>query len=107
MAIEEAVLELTGTIKELIETLKTEKHVNKAEPEEEKEPLASKRGTSKEKETEQPELEDVRSSLIRLKEATDHETAKSILKQFGVQKVQDLAEKDYQRCIDLCQKEAA
>jgi len=106
MAIKKAVLELTETMKELIETLKTEKQ-DKAEPEEEKEPLASKRGTSKEEETKQSELEDVRSSLIRLKEATDHETAKSILKQFGVQKVQDLAEKDYQRCIELCQKEAA
>lgn len=42
MAIEEAVLELTGTTKELIETIKTEKQFN-AEPEEKKEPLASKK----------------------------------------------------------------
>ena len=100
MAIEEAVLELTGTIKELIETLKTEKQ-DKAEPEKKEEPQASKI------EKEQPTLEDVRDSLIRLKEVTDHETAKVVLKQFGVQKVQDLAEKDYQRCIEICQKEAA
>ena len=64
MAIEEAVLELTGTTKELIETIKTEKQFN-AEPEEKKEPLASKKGTSKEEETKRPELEDVRNSLIR------------------------------------------
>ena len=100
MAIEEAVLELTETMKELIETLKTEKQF-KAEPENKEEPQASKQ------ETYQPELEEVRSSLIRLKEATDHETAKAVLKSFGVQKVQDLAEKDYKRCIELCQKEAA
>ena len=37
----------------------------------------------------------------------DHKTAKAVLKSFGVQKVQDLAAKDYQRCIDRCHKEAA
>jgi len=97
MAIEKAVLELTETMKELIETLKTEKQFN-AEPEEQKKKQVNAVSLG---------LEDVRDSLIRLKEATDHETAKNILKQFGVQKVQDLAEKDYQQCIDLCQKGVA
>ena len=106
MAIEQAVLELTGTIKELIEALKNKKP-DKAEPEEEQEPLACKRGTPKEEETKQPTLEHVRTSLIQLKEAKDHKTAKAVLKQFGVQKVQDLAVKDYQRCIEMCEQEAA
>lgn len=45
MAIEQAVMELTKTIKKLIETLITERQV-KVEFEKEKEPLASKNGTS-------------------------------------------------------------
>ena len=97
MAIEDAVFELTETIKELIETLKTEKQFN-AESEEKKEEQADAATLG---------LDDVRYSLIRLKDATDHKTAKAVLKQFGVNKIQDLAEKDYQRCIDRCQKDAA
>jgi len=97
MAIENAVVELTETIKELIETLKNKEPKNAA-PKEQKETQAD---------TIRLGLEDVRSSLIQLKEIKNHETAKSILKHFGVKKVQDLAEKDYQRCIELCRKEAA
>ena len=97
MAIENAVMQLNATMKELIETLKNKEPKN-AEPEEQKEKQANAVPLG---------LEDVRSSLIQLKEAKDHKTAKAVLKQFGVQKIQDLAEKDYKRCIELCRKEAA
>ena len=97
MAIEQVVLELNETMKELIETLKTEYQFNAA-PKEQKETQAD---------TIRLGLEDVRTSLIQLKESKDHKTAKAVLKQFGVNKIQDLAEKDYQRCIELCQKDAA
>lgn len=97
MTIEETVLELNETIKELIKTLNNKKSSNaESEEQKEKQAEATKLG-----------LEEVRSSLIRLKEAKDHKTAKSVLKSFGVQKVQDLSVDDYQRCIELCQKEAA
>ena len=97
MAIEDAVIELTETMKELIETLKIGKQT-KANPKEQKE---------KQEDAVPLGLEDVRKSLIQLKEAKDHKTAKNILKQFGIKKIQDLAEKDYQRCIELCEQEAA
>ena len=98
MAIEEAVLELTETINELNKLLKHGLQTN----------AESKKKTEATKEDSfQPALDDVRNSLIQLKEARDHKTAKAVLKSFGVQKVQDLSVKDYQRCIDLCQKETA
>ena len=97
MAIEDAVMQLNGTIKELNKILKHGLQAN-AEPEEQKETQAD---------TIRPGLEDVRTSLIQLKESTDHKTAKAVLKEFGVQKVQDLAVKDFKRCIELCRKEAA
>ena len=92
MAIEEAVMQLDGTIKELIKTLKNQE---------------SSSAKSNKQTEEQADLEEVRSSLIQLKETKDHQTAKAVLKKFGVQKVQDLPVKEYQRCIDLCRKETS
>ena len=53
-------------------------------------------------------MEDVRKALIHLKNATDSQSAKAVLAEFNAKKLNELDEKDYQECIDLClEKEAA
>jgi len=97
MALEETVLELNETMKTLIQVIKEE------------EPKKEKKNQKKSAEkAESPDLEDVRKALIHLKNATDSQRAKAVLAEFDAKKLNELDEKDYQECIDLClAKEAA
>ncbi len=101
MALEEAVLELNETMKTLIQVIKEEKPKKKNKNTEKKHATATEKAES-------PDLEDVRKALIHLKNATDSQSAKAVLAEFDAKKLNELDEKDYQQCIDLClAKEAA
>ena len=99
MALEEAVLELNETMKTLIQVIKEEEPKNKN---------TEKKNTTSTEKAESPNLEDVRKALTHLKNATDSQSAKAVLAEFNAKKLNELDEKDYQDCIDLClAKEAA
>lgn len=102
MALEEAVLELNETMKTLIQVIQDEK------PKKKNKNTEKKNQSKVTEKAESPNLEDVRKALIHLKNATDSQSAKAVLAEFNAKKLNELDEKDYQQCIDLClAKEAA